>query len=170
LAVRVGLAVVAFAGLGAAAIILALPRLASSRVLSRFRASCWLAARATCAEEAWKAAVLITLSWTMRATGLFLLLGAVGVGLSFPLALAFLCAAAAAGALPIAPAGAATQIGAGAAILVASGISTAEAVSFAVGAQVLVIIAGAAVVAFALAWSGGRRLVLRARPVPAVVR
>ena len=162
LAVRVGLGVVAFAGLGAAVVVLALPRLGGSRFLSRFRVVRWLAARATCAEEAWKAAVLVTLSWTLRAGGLLLLLGAVGVGLSFPLALAFLCAAAASGALPVAPAGAATQVGAGAAILVASGISTTQAISFAVGAQVLVIAVGAAVLAFALAWGGGRRLVVRA--------
>ena len=39
-----------------------------------------------------------------------------------PLALAFLCASAASAALPIAPAGAATQAGAGAAILIAATI------------------------------------------------
>lgn len=162
LAVRIGLAVVAFAGLGAAAVILALPRLATSRFFGRFRISQWLGSHAPGAEEAWKAAVLITLSWVVRAAGLLLLLGAVGVGLSVPLAIAFLCAAAASSALPIAPAGAATQVGAGAAILVASGLTTSQAIGFAVAAQALVILAGAAVLVFALAWTAGRQFVVRA--------
>jgi hypothetical protein len=42
----------------------------------------------------------------------------------------------------------------------ASGISAGKAVSFAVGAQALLIVAGAAVLVFAAAWHGGRRLVL----------
>jgi uncharacterized membrane protein YbhN (UPF0104 family) len=167
LVVRVGLGVVAFAGLGAALLVVALPRLVASRRLGRLRGARWLAERATCQREAWKAAVLISLSWFVRAAALFLLLGAVGVGLSFPLAIAFLCAAAASGALPVAPAGAATQAGAGAAILAASGIGTAQAIAFAVAAQVLVILAGAAVVLFVLAWGGGRRLVARTRPAAA---
>ncbi|MGH3113351.1 MAG: hypothetical protein ACRDOP_07785, partial [Gaiellaceae bacterium] len=61
---------------------------------------------------------------------------------------------------PIAPAGAATQVGAGAAILIATGVSTGQAVTFAVGAQALVILAGAAVLLGAALWHGGRRLVL----------
>jgi uncharacterized membrane protein YbhN (UPF0104 family) len=165
--VRIGLGVVAFAGLGAALLVVALPRLTASRRLGRLRAARWLAERATCPRDAWKAAVLVALSWFVRAAALLLLLGAFGVGLSFPLAIAFLCAAAASSALPVAPAGAATQAGAGAAILAASGIGTAEAIAFAVAAQVLVILAGAAVVLFVLALGGGRRLVARARPAAA---
>ncbi|MDQ3865711.1 MAG: hypothetical protein M3304_02615, partial [Actinomycetota bacterium] len=65
------------------------------------------------------------------------------------------------GALPVAPAGAATQAGAGAGILAASGISTGQAIAFAVAAQALVILTGAAVVLFALAWSGSRRVRMR---------
>jgi hypothetical protein len=42
----------------------------------------------------------------------------------------------------------------------ASGVGTANAVSFAVGAQALLILAGAAVLAFAALWHGGRRLAL----------
>ena len=161
LAVRVALGIVAFAGLGAAAVMVALPRAGRSRFLCRFRAARWVADRAACTRDAWKATVLICLSWLVRAGGLFLLLGAVGVGLSISLALAFLCAAAASGALPIAPAGAATQAGAGAAILATTGIGTSEAIAFAVAAQALVILAGAAVIVFALAWTGGRRVVAR---------
>ena len=88
------------------------------------------------------------------------LLQALGFALSLPVAIAFLCAAAASGALPIAPAGAATQAGAGAAILIASGVGTANAISFAVGAQALLILAGASVLVFAALWHGGRRLAL----------
>ena len=162
--VRVGLAVVAFAGVAAAALVVALPRIESSARLMRFRAARWLAERATCTRDAWKAALFILLSWLVRAAGLFLLLGALGVGLSFPLAVLFLSAAAASGALPIAPTGASTQVGAGAAVLIASGISTTQAIGFAIAAQVLVIVAGAAVVVLALVWAGGRRVVGRMRP------
>jgi uncharacterized membrane protein YbhN (UPF0104 family) len=160
-AIRVGLAIVAFAGLGAAALLVGLPRLAAQPRLHRFRVVRWLAGRATCTRDAWKATVFVLFSWLIRAAALLLLLGALGFGLSFPLALLFLCAAAASGALPVAPAGAATQAGAGAAVLVAGGLSTTQAIAFAVAAQVLVILAGAAVCLFALAWSGGRRLALR---------
>jgi hypothetical protein len=51
-------------------------------------------------------------------------------------------------------------VGAGAAILVARGVGTADAVCFAVGAQALLILAGAAVIVVAALWHGGRRLAL----------
>lgn len=167
LALRIGLGVVAGAGLGAAAVVALLPRAGSSRRLQGYRIVRWLGSRVTCTREAAKASVLVGLSWLVRAAGLLLLLGALGVGLSFPLALLFLCAAAASGALPVAPAGAATQAGAGAAVLVAAGLSTTQAIGVAVAAQVLVILAGAAVLLAALAWSGARVLVARARVAPA---
>jgi Lysylphosphatidylglycerol synthase TM region len=158
--VRAAMGVVAFAGFGAAVVIALLPRLTASGRLIRFRFARWLGERVIPPRDAWQAWVLVLASWLTRAFGLFLLLHALGFQLSLPLAIAFLCAAAASGALPIAPAGAATQAGAGAAILVASGVGTANAVSFAVGAQVLLIFAGAAVLAFAALWHGGRRLAL----------
>jgi hypothetical protein len=159
-AVRAALAVVAFAGFGAAVVIAVLPRLIASGRLIRFRLARWLGARVISPRDAWQAWVLVLASWLTRAFGLFLLLHALGFALSLPLAIAFLCAAAASGALPVAPAGAATQAGAGAAILIASGVGTANAVSFAVGAQALLIVAGAAVLVFAALWHGGRRLAL----------
>jgi uncharacterized membrane protein YbhN (UPF0104 family) len=159
-AIRAALAVVAFAGFGAAVVIGALPRLIASGRLIRFRVTHWLSERVIPPRDAWQAWVLVLASWLTRAFGLFLLLHALGFALSLPMAIAFLCAAAASGALPIAPAGAATQAGAGAAILIASGVGTANAVSFAVGAQVLLILAGAAVLVFAALWHGGRRLAL----------
>jgi hypothetical protein len=155
---RIGLAVVAAAGLGAALVMLALPRLTGSARLARFRVAGWLAARTTCAHDAWKATVLVALSWLVRAGALVLVLGALGVGLSVPLAVLFLCAAAASGALPVTPAGAATQAGAGAAVLVAGGLTTTQAIGVALAAQTLVMLAGAAVCVFAVAWTGGSRL------------
>ena len=102
--------------------------------------------------------VLILFSWLIRAVAVLFLLGALGVSLSFPMAIAFLVAGAASGALPVAPAGAATQAGAGAGILMASGVTTSQALAFAVAAQALGILAGAAVIVFAAVWHGGQRL------------
>ena len=162
--VRAALGVVAFAGFGAAVVIAVLPRLTASGRFIRFRIARWMNERALCPRDAWKAWVLVLASWLTRVFGLFVLLAALDVSLSLPLALAFLCAAAASGALPVAPAGAATQAGAGAAILMASGISAAQAVSFAVAAQALLIVAGAAVLVFAAVWHGGRRLAVGRSP------
>jgi hypothetical protein len=159
-AVRAAMAVVAFAGFGAAVVIAAMPRLTASGRLIRFRLTRWLGERVIAPRDAWQAWVLVLAFWLTRALGLFLLLHALGFALSLPLAIAFLCAAAASGALPVAPAGAATQVGAGAAILIASGVGTADAVSFAVGAQALLILAGAAVIVVAALWHGGKRLAL----------
>jgi hypothetical protein len=158
--VRAAMAIVAFAGIGAAVVIAMMPRLTASTRLIRFRLTRWLGERVIPARDAWQAWLLILAFWLTRAFGLFLLLHALGFALSLPLAIAFLCAAAASGALPVAPAGAATQVGAGAAILIASGVGTADAVSFAVGAQALMIVAGIAVIAVAGLWHGGRRLAL----------
>lgn len=156
--VRAAMAVVAVAGFGAAIVIAVLPRLVASGRLIRFRLARWLGERTTCPREAWKAWLFVLASWLTRALALFLLLAALDVTLSFGLAVAFLCAAAATGALPVAPAGAATQAGAGAAILMASGIGTSQAISFAIAAQALLIVAGAAVLVFAALWQGGRHL------------
>jgi uncharacterized membrane protein YbhN (UPF0104 family) len=158
--IRAAMGVVAFAGFGAAVVVAFLPRMTASGRLIRFRLARWMSERSVCPRDAWKAWLLVLASWLTRAAGLFVLLAALGVSLSLPLAIAFLCAAAASGALPVAPAGAATQAGAGAAILMAAGIGTAEAVSFAVAAQALLIVAGAAVLVIAALWHGGSRLAL----------
>jgi uncharacterized membrane protein YbhN (UPF0104 family) len=158
--VRAAMGVVAFAGLGAAVVIAVLPRFVASGRLIRFRIARWLGTRVVSPRDAWQSWVLVLASWLVRAFGLFLLLHAMGFGVSLPLAMVFLCAAAASGALPIAPAGAATQVGAGAAILIATGVSTGQAVTFAVGAQALVILAGAVVLLGAALWHGGRRLLV----------
>jgi uncharacterized membrane protein YbhN (UPF0104 family) len=150
--VRAGFAVVAAAGVGAAAVVAFLPRLTAMRRVLRYRVGRWLAQHAHCTKEAWTAWVLVSVSWALRGTSVFLLLNALSLHGTFPLALAFLCASAASAALPIAPAGAATQAGAGAAILALSGVGTAQAIAFAVAAQALVIVCGAAVILLIAAW------------------
>ena len=156
--VRAAMGVVAAAGLASAILVVAIPRLAASGRLIRFRLARWVGARVISPREAWKAWIFVLACWMARAIGLFFLLGALGVSLSFPLAIAFLVAAAASSALPIAPAGAATQAGAGAAILIASGVGTSEAVAFAIAAQAVLIIVGAIVIGIAALWGGGQKL------------
>ena len=158
--VRAGLAVVAAAGIAAMALVVMLPRIAASGRLIRFRLTRWLRAHVTTPGEAWRSLFLVLASWVTRGIALLFLLQALGVSISMPMAIAFLVAAAASGALPVAPAGAATQAGAGAAILVASGLGASTAIAFAVAAQALLMLAGAAVVVFAAAWQGGRKLAL----------
>jgi uncharacterized membrane protein YbhN (UPF0104 family) len=156
---RVGFSTVAAAGVAAAFVVAFLPKLAGHRHVIRFRAGRWLAEHTHCTKEAWAAWILISVSWALRGTAVFLLLNALSLHSSFPLALAFLCASAASAALPIAPAGAATQAGAGAAILIASGMHTADAVAFSVAAQALIVVTGAAVIMLIAAW----HLALRGR-------
>src|SRR5436190_5430279 len=158
--VRAGFALVAAAGLAAAALVLFLPRLAQMGWVPRFKLGRWLQEHCACRRTASQAWFLISVSWALRGLAVFVLLQALSVGSSFPLALAFLCASAASAALPIAPAGAATQAGAGAAILIISGVPKAEAFAFAVAAQGMVILVGAAVVAAAGVWA----LAARFRP------
>jgi uncharacterized membrane protein YbhN (UPF0104 family) len=164
--VKVGFAVVAAAGVLAAAIVASLPRIASRRFLLRFRVGRWLASRGHCNRRAAAALFFISISWALRGTAVFLLLQALSMHGSFPLALAFLCASAASAALPIAPAGAATQAGAGAAILMASGMHSGDAVAFSVAAQVLVVGTGMVVVLTVAAWQMALRFRDRNVPVP----
>jgi uncharacterized membrane protein YbhN (UPF0104 family) len=157
--VRAGLAVVAGAGIASAALIVALPRLAGSRRTTRFRLGRWLSPRTTSLRRASQAWALVSACWLVRAVALFLLLGALGVGYSVPLALFFLCAGAAAAALPIGPAGTATQVGAHAAALLASGVGASQALSVSVSVGTLGVLSGTAIFLFAIAWRTGRSLV-----------
>jgi uncharacterized membrane protein YbhN (UPF0104 family) len=156
--VQAGFALVAAAGLAAAALVLCLPRLARLGWVARFKLGRWLQEHCACRRTASQAWFLISVSWALRGVAVFVLLQALSVGASFPLALAFLCASAASAALPIAPAGAATQAGAGAAILIVSGVPKADALAFSVAAQGMVILAGAAIVAAAGVWHLALRL------------
>jgi uncharacterized membrane protein YbhN (UPF0104 family) len=163
--VRAGFAVVAVAGVAAAGLVLFLPRIACLGFVARFKVGRWLQENASCRRSASEAWFLISVSWALRALAVFVLLNALSVGGSMTLAFAFLCASAASAALPIAPAGAATQAGAGAAILIVSGIPKTEALAFSVAAQAMVIVVGAAVVTIAGLW----HLAIRFRPPRTVV-
>ena len=141
--VRAGLILVAVAGVASAAVVLNLPRIARVPRLSRFRLAGWVAEHAAPRREAVWAWSGVALSWTFRALAVFVLLAALGLGTDFAAALGFLCASSASAALPIAPAGAATQAGAGAAILIASGMHAESALAFGVASQGLGILSGA---------------------------
>jgi uncharacterized membrane protein YbhN (UPF0104 family) len=158
IAARAALAVVAVAGAAAAAVIVALPRLAASKRSLRFRLGRWLSPRTTSRYRATQAWAFVFGCWLVRGVALYILLGTFGLGYSFPLALLFLCAGAAAAALPIGPAGAATQAGAGTAALVATGVGPSQALAAAVSVGALGVFSGAAVLFFAIAWRTGRTL------------
>jgi uncharacterized membrane protein YbhN (UPF0104 family) len=156
IALRAGLALVALAGVTAAGLMLTLPRLAASRRVLQFRLGRWLGLRTTSPREASAAMALVSACWLIRAVALFLLLGALGLGFAFPLALLVLCAGAAAAALPVGPAGAATQAGASGAVMVASGIGVSQALGVAIAIQAMGVLCGAGIVLFA-ALARGRR-------------
>jgi hypothetical protein len=162
--VRIGLAIVVAAGVAAAAVIVALPRLSASERALRFRLSRWLSLRTTSLRHASEAWALVFACWLVRAVACFVLLGTLGIGFSFPLALLFLCAGAAAAALPIGPAGTAAQVGAGAAALIASGSGASEALAVAVSVAALGVLSGAAIVVFAIAWRVAMSLVPTSAP------
>jgi hypothetical protein len=151
-AVRAGFVLVGLGGIGAAAVILFLPRVSAVTRLARFRVVGWLAPRATPWREAVRACGLIATSWFVRAAAILLLLATFGIGLSVPLAIMFICAGAASAAIPIGPAGAATQVAAGTTLLVVSGVDTSQAISFALAAQALLIFSGGAIFLAAIAW------------------
>jgi uncharacterized membrane protein YbhN (UPF0104 family) len=162
---RIGLALVAAAGVAAAAIVLTLPRLAAHPRVARFRVAGWAKEHAACPRAAVKALCLIAGSWVLRGLALFVLLDALAMGGSMTLALAVLCASAASAALPVAPAGQAVQAGAGAAVLVAAGVHVEQAVAFAVAAQTLVVAAGALIVlALGTDHAGARLRIALTRP------
>jgi uncharacterized membrane protein YbhN (UPF0104 family) len=153
-----GLIVIAVAGVLAAALVFALPRLTRVRAIARFRLGRWIGDNSTPPREAACAWGAVALSWTLRTLAVFVLLAALGLGTDFALALAFVCAASASAVLPVAPAGAAMQAGAGAAILVASGIHPEEAIAFGIAAQALLMAVGAGFVLALGAWHAQGRL------------
>ena len=143
--VRVGLALLGGAGLAAAALVVALPRIAASKRLLRFRLGRWLHPRTPSWREALQAWALLSACWLTRVVGLLLILVALGVGFSLTLVLLFLCVSSAASALPLGPGGSATQAGAGAAVLIASGVGASEAVGVAVAVQAVGILVGGSI-------------------------
>jgi uncharacterized membrane protein YbhN (UPF0104 family) len=151
---RAGLAVVAGSGVVAAAVIVVLPRLAA-KTLVRYRAGRWLSPRTVSPRNASVIVALLFMCWLARAAAIIVLLGALGVGFSFPLAVLFLCAGKAAGALP------GGQAGAGGAVLMASGIGGAKALDVAVSGQALATLCGVAMLLFAALWLVGVRFAAR---------
>ena len=152
---RVGLGLVAVAGIAAAALILALPRLAGSERSLRFRLGRWLSPRMTSRRRASEAWLLVSACWLVRAFAVLLVLGTLGIGFSFPLALLLLISGAAAAALPVGPAGAATQVGGGAAALIAAGVGTSTALNVTVSFAALGVFSGVAILLIAVIWRVG---------------
>lgn len=142
--VRVTMAAIAGIGVGAAVLAAALPSIRGSERLVSYRLGHWLALHApnSYVDALWSW-LLVGASWIARAGGMYVLLGAVGLTMPFTAAIAYVAAAAGAAALPVGPAGAATQAGVGAAILTGAGISGREALAFAIAAQALTVAAGA---------------------------
>jgi hypothetical protein len=160
-AARAGLAVVAAGGVAAAALIVGLPRLTAGSTALRFRVGRWLQPRTTSLRASSQALALVACCWFVRAVAVFLLLGGLGLGYSVPRALLFVCAGAAAAALPIGPAGAATQIGGGAASLVAAGIGTAPALGAALSMGTLGVLSGTFVLLLAVGWTSAATVARR---------
>ena len=158
--VRAGFLIVSVAGILAAVVVAMVPKFAGMRRVMRWRLGRWLSEHTQCRKESLAALFLIFVSWALRGTAVFLLLNALALRGSFPLALGFLCASAASAAVPIGPAGAAMQAGAGATLLVLSGVPKAEAVAFSVAAQALIVVTGAALILLIAAW----QVAVRIRP------
>ena len=156
--VRIGFLIVSVAGVLAACVVAFLPQFASMRRVMRFRVGRWLGEHTQSRKESLAALLLISVSWALRGTAVFLLLNALALRGSFPLALGFLCASAASAAVPIGPAGAAMQAGAGATLLAFSGVPKADAIAFSVAAQAMVVVTGAAVILLIAAWQVAVRL------------
>jgi hypothetical protein len=143
---RAGLALVAVGGLSAAALIVVLPWLAANSKLLQYRVGRWLRPRTSSVRNASAVAALLSVCWLVRVAAVMVLLSALGVGFSFSLAVLFLCAGKAAGALP------GGQAGAGGAVLVASGVGGARAIDVAVSGQALAILCGVAMLGFVALW------------------
>jgi uncharacterized membrane protein YbhN (UPF0104 family) len=158
--VRAGFLIVMVAGVLAAVVVSMVPKFAGMRRVMKYRIGRWLSEHTQCRKESLAALFLISVSWALRGTAVFLLLNALALRGSFPLALGFLCASAASAAVPIGPAGAAMQAGAGATLLALSGVPKAEALAFSVAAQALVVVTGAAVILLLAAW----QIAIRIRP------
>ena len=72
-----GLIIVSVAGVAAAALVLALPRLSRTSRLVRFRLARWVQENCACPKEACRAWGFVTVSWLLRCVALFVLLHAV---------------------------------------------------------------------------------------------
>lgn len=156
---RVGLSVVAGAGVGALVVLALLPRAQRVARLRRLAPTHWLGRHAPASgRDAFAAGGLVAGAWAVRAVGVYVLLRGLGFALSFPIALVYLSAGSASAALPIGPAGAATQAGVGAAALATAGVSPARTTAFAILAQGLIVASGGAIALYAATMISLRRL------------
>jgi hypothetical protein len=162
-AVRAGLMLLAGFGLGAAALAVVLPRIVVSGRLARSRLGRWLPPRTTSMRAASGACVFVSVSWLVRVLALIILLGALGIGFSFALAVLFLAAGQVAGVVQIGPASV-TKAAAGAAALIASGVSASQALDVAVAGQALGVLCAVAIVFSTAAWHICTRLTWHRRP------
>lgn len=117
------------------------------------------------AREAIGAWLFLLGCWTTRAVGSTLLLAALGVGFSPPLALVVLCLSAAAALIPIASGGVVANVGATAAVLLALGVHSGPAINFGLASGLLLCGTAAAAAVVGLATSVACQL--RLRPVVA---
>src|SRR5215218_2940952 len=83
--VQAGFALVAAAGVAAAALVLCLPRIARLTFVRRWKVGRWLQGHTACPRSATQAWFLISVSWALRALAVFVLLNALAVGGSFAL-------------------------------------------------------------------------------------
>src|SRR4051812_25329453 len=89
--VRAGFALVAAGGVAAAFVVAMVPKFSGMRRVMKFRMGRWLAEHTQCRKESIAALFLISVSWTLRGTAVFLLLNALSVNGSYVLALGFVC-------------------------------------------------------------------------------
>jgi uncharacterized membrane protein YbhN (UPF0104 family) len=138
---RAPLAVVVACGLGAGVLLLAGPKLMQLSLLRRSKRMSWLADKVInhiplnrSTAIAWGCLVAC---WSTRAVGTATLLAALGVGFSFPLALALLCLGAAAAVLPLTSGGLVANVGATAGVLLALGVHKEQAINFSLASGML---------------------------------
>lgn len=156
--VRIAMLVVIGVGTGAAMVAAALPSVRTSARLTRRGFGHWLALHAPVSRrDALWSWLLVCGSWLTRAAALLLLLDALGLHPSFALAAAYVAAGAGANALPVGPAGAATEAGAGAAVLAGAGIATPQAIALAATAQGLTAASGGVLALFGASLLRARR-------------
>jgi hypothetical protein len=155
---RVPLLLVVLFGVGACGVLVAGRNLARLPFVARRRRLCGLAERIAKhpggpVRDAIAAWIFLFGCWSTRATGSMLLLAALGVGFSPPLALVVLCLSAAAALIPIASGGAVANVSATAAILIALGVGRQEAINFGLASGLLLCTTAAAAAVVGLASS-----------------
>jgi len=164
---RVPLLLVVLFGVGSCAILVAGPQLAGSRFVARHARFARVMRRASggvrgTTREAFVAWCFLLGCWVARAAGSTLLLAALGVGFSPPLALVVLCISAAAALIPIASGGVVANVSATAAVLLALGVHSEQAINFGLASGLLLCGTAAAAAVVGLGVATASRLRARA--------